>query len=161
MAALHRSVASLRIFGDTLNPEEISRTLDCQPSESFVKGQIKHSKHRDIVRKTGAWLLKAADRTPGDLDAQVKELFSRVNLNPAIWVSLAGQYQVDIFCGFFMKETDEGFEVSPETMKVLVERGIKLGVCIYAPLKDLNPADPCPCGSGKTYADCCVPRPAK
>lgn len=103
-------------------------------------------------------MLDAADIEPGDLDAQVAGLFRRLNTDLSVWNSLAKKYRMDLFCGFFMKETDEGFEVSPQTMKLLADRGIKLAVCIYAPISDPNPTDPCPCKSGKTYAECCAPK---
>jgi hypothetical protein len=136
MAHLHHSVATLRIGGDLLNPEEISRILGCVPTLGYVKGQIVPSKVRAIVRKTGAWQLAAADQKPANLDAQVKELFSRVNNDLGVWAALSGTYKVDLFCGFFMSGIDEGLEISAQTLKVLGDRGIKLGVCIYAPAEE-------------------------
>jgi len=105
-------------------------------------------------------MLNATDRSPADLDAQVEELFRRIDSDLAVWASLSSQYRVDLFCGFFMSETDEGFDVSPQTMKVLGDRGIKLAVCIYGPCRDVLPTEPCPCNSGKTYAECCAPKSA-
>jgi hypothetical protein len=155
MAALHKSCATLRLFGDSLNPEEITRLLGCPPSTAFTKGQIRY---RTTLYKTGGWLLEAADREPADLDAQVVDLLTRVSQDLAVWSNLSKQYDVDLFCGFFMEETDEGLEISTHTMKMLSERGIKLAFCIYAPTKDVQPTDPCPCTSGKTYAECCAPK---
>jgi hypothetical protein len=37
---LDQSTAALRIKGDDLDPDEISRTLGCEPSYGFRKGQI-------------------------------------------------------------------------------------------------------------------------
>ena len=49
--------------------------------------------------------------------------------------------ELDLFCGFFMKQSDEGLEVSAAALKALGERGIKLGICLYAPsLKDRDVA---------------------
>ncbi|MEA3211408.1 MAG: hypothetical protein QOE70_4465 [Chthoniobacter sp.] len=73
---------------------------------------------------------------PANLDAQVVELFNRVNKDLALWESLTRDYDVDLFCGFFMTETDEGLEISAETMRILSDRRIKVGFCIYAPLED-------------------------
>ena len=39
-------------------------------------------------------------------------------------------------CLYFTSEADEGVEVSAETLKVLGDRGIKLGLRIYAPMKE-------------------------
>jgi hypothetical protein len=56
----------------------------------------------------------------------------------AVWQSLSSRFKLDLFCGFFMQETDEGLEVSADTLRRLGERSISLGVCIYAPLSDEN-----------------------
>jgi hypothetical protein len=155
MAAINESAAALRIYGDTLNPEEVSQLLGCRPSDAYVKGQIEPSKFHVITRKTGAWILDAKRRVPGDVDAQVAEIFSQLTPDLAVWSALSKNYVMDLFCGLFMTEAGEGFELSLETMKTLADRGIKIGICLYAPTEVL-PTDPCPCDSGKTYAECCA-----
>lgn len=136
MAHLHHSFATLRIGGDLLIPDEISRILGCAPTHGYVKGQVMPSKKRAIIRKTGGWHLDASKQEPGNLDAQVAELFARVTKDLGVWASLSSAYDIDLFCGFFMDETDEGLEISAETLKTLGDRGIKLGVCIYAPTRE-------------------------
>ena len=158
MAHLHRSVAALRIFGDKLDPDEISRLLAGVPTESFRKGQVKLSKTKDIIRKSGGWLLKATDHEPENLGAQVEEILGQLTQDLTVWASLSNEYKIDLFCGFFMSETDEGVEVSVKTLNALAARGIKLGFCIYAPLEDVEADDPCPCNSGKKYTECCAPK---
>lgn len=133
MANLYHSFAALRIGGDSLNPNEISRILGCSPTLSCVKGQIVPSKGKAIVRKTGVWHLDAAEQQPGNLDAHVAELFRRVNNALAVWRALSDEYTIDLFCVYFMSEADEDLEVSTEALKVLGDRGIKLGLCLSAP----------------------------
>jgi hypothetical protein len=157
MAHLHHSIVGLRIFGDRLDPDEISRLLGGVPTDSFRKGQVKPSKTKGIIRKSGGWLLNAAGQEPGNLDIQVEEMLGQLTEDLSVWAALTNEYKVDLFCGFFMSETDEGIEVSAKTLKALGERGIKLGVCIYAPSTDIANDGPCPCNSGKRYAECCAP----
>lgn len=83
-------------------------------------------------------MLDATDREPENLDAQVEEILVQLTQDLTIWESLANDYRIDLFCGFFMEQTDEGVEVSVKTLKALAERGIKLGFCIYAPFKDVS-----------------------
>lgn len=158
MAHLHRSVAALRVSGDKLDPDEISRLFGCVPTLGFRKGEVKKSRFKDVVRKSGAWMLDATDREPENLDAQVDEILKQLTQDLTVWASLSNDYKIDLFCGFFMKQTDEGVEISTKTLKALGERGIKLGFCIYAPLEDVEADDPCPCNSGKKYAECCAPK---
>lgn len=136
MAHLHRSAAALRVAGDALDPKEITRLLGCRPTDCYMKGDVKHSKHRDIVRKTGMWSLQATDRQPEDLNAQVAELLRQLTPDLSVWTSLSQQFEVDLFCGFFMQESDEGLDISAQTLKALGDRGVKLGLCLYAPVSE-------------------------
>jgi uncharacterized protein YchJ len=153
MAQLSKSVASLRIFGDTLDPDKITRILGCSPTDAHVKGQIRY---KTTVYRTGGWILESTDQEPANLDAQVAELLGRVNNGLEVWSAVSRDYTIDLFCGFFMDVTNEDVGISAETMKLLSERGIRLCASIYAPTSDIVPSDPCPCNSGKTYEECCA-----
>jgi hypothetical protein len=134
MAHLARSKASLRIFGDDLIPDEVSGLLHCFPSEAWIKGQVEHSRSgREIVRKSGAWFLRVAEAEPENLDAQVSELLSQLTNNLDVWATVTRKYEVDLFCGWFMNESNEGVSVSPHTLRLLGERGIELSLDIYGP----------------------------
>jgi Domain of unknown function (DUF4279) len=136
MSYLHHSFAALRIGGDSLNPDAISRLLGCSPTLGFVKGQIEPSKGKASVRETGGWHLDAIGQQPGDINAHVAQLFRQVNNDVCAWAALSREYETDLFCVYFMSEADEGLKVSAETLKVLGDRGIKLGLRIYSPAKE-------------------------
>lgn len=133
MPHLHHSCAALRIAADSLNPDAISQLLGCSPTLGFVKGQIEPSKGKPIVRETGGWHLDTAGQQPGKLDAHVAELFGRVNKALPAWATLSGEYKIELFCVYFTGEADESVQASAETLKVLGDRGIKLGLRIYSP----------------------------
>lgn len=135
MAHIHQSVASLRLFGDSLVPDEISHLLGCEPTESYVKGQviIGSVSKREFVKKTGMWCLDAPDREPEDLDGQITELLSQTTQQIEVWVGLAERFEVDLFCGLFMDSRNEGLDLSPSSLLALAERRIRIGLDIYAP----------------------------
>jgi hypothetical protein len=130
MAALHESMASLRIGGDKLDPDEITDLLGCAPSTKARKGGVL-GKGR-VKAKTGTWQLDASLRTPGDIEAQVREILGRIDFDK--WDRIVDQYDVDIFCGLFMSETDEGLSISADLSAMLGERRIRLEMCLYGPL---------------------------
>lgn len=136
MPYLHHSCAALRIAGDSLRPDAISRLLGCRPTLGFVKGRIEPSKGTPIVRETGGWQLDAAGRPPGNLDAHVAELFGRVNSDLSAWKRLSSEYEIELWCVYFMAEPDEDVQVSAGTLNVLGDRGIKLGLRIYSPAEE-------------------------
>jgi uncharacterized protein YchJ len=152
MAQLFKSVAGLRIFSDTIDLDAITRTLGCEPTTSHVKGQVRY---KTTLWKTGAWILNASDTQPANLDAQVAEILGRVSSDLKVWSALSGEHSIDLFCGFFMDRGNEDLVISAETMKLLSERGIELEFSIYANMPAIGPTDPCPCDSGKAYAECC------
>jgi hypothetical protein len=83
------------------------------------------------IARTGAWHLSATDREPEDLDGQVNELLSKLTDDLTVWTSIAKKYRVDLFCGLFMHQGNEGLSVKPESLAALGLRRIELGLDIY------------------------------
>jgi hypothetical protein len=50
------------------------------------------------------------------------------NVSLDVWASFARKFEMDIFCGAFMQESNEGIVVSPKTLLMLGERNIALSV---------------------------------
>jgi hypothetical protein len=142
---VHESTAVLRIFGDTLVPDGISRVLGAQPTHSHVKGEVRigSTDGRQYTRKTGAWLLHAADRSPADLDGQITEILGQLTDDLQRWASLAGEFHLDLFCGLFMKSTNDRLDISAKTLMALGSRGIGFAFDIYDPGPDAR-ANPGP-----------------
>ena len=135
MAHLQRAVASLRIAGDDLIPEEVTALLGASPTHAQTKGQeipLKSSS-RTRVALFGQCRLHAAETEPEDLDGQVAELLGKLTNDLAIWQDLSCRFNIDLFCGWFMGGDNEGVTVEPETLKALGERGISLALDIYGP----------------------------
>ena len=128
MTELHHSHASLRFFGDDLIPEEITELLGAQRkgglSQPNAGGKV-------FVARRGGWRLCASRREPADLDAQVAELLGQLTTDLEVWRGLASRFKVDLFCGWFMHEGNEGISVSPATMRALADRGILLDIDLY------------------------------
>ncbi|MDB6076688.1 MAG: hypothetical protein JWO82_435, partial [Akkermansiaceae bacterium] len=102
----NRSVAGLRIFGDDLEPDEITSLLGHPPSDSYRRGDtrtIKATGHV-LTRKTSYWGLKAPEGH-GDLNVQVTAILDPLTTDLAVWKDLSSRYHIDIFCGFFMGES--------------------------------------------------------
>ncbi len=133
MAQVSRSKASLRIIGDSLNPQEISELLGCEGSTMYSKGDIRVIKKtgHEVERKSGHWSLVATECEPENIDGQVSEILSKLNSDPAVWEQLASKYSIDLFCGVFMEVSNEGMDISPKTLTELGKRGVVLSLDIY------------------------------
>jgi hypothetical protein len=132
MAKISKTRASLRFFGDDLNPGELTALLGATPSTCASKGDVIRSEttSRGRIAQTGSWIVRVGRREPGDLDAHVEELLSPLSKNLSIWRGL-GKYRPNLFVGLFLQETNEGIEISPHCLSSLAERGILLGLDIY------------------------------
>ena len=133
MAAVSRTVVTLRFFGDDLRPDEITLRLGRAPSKSETKGDEWLRPSGTIrVAKCGSWRLSAADREPGNLDAQVAELLSGLSDDLAVWADLTSRFRADVFCGLFLEEGNEGISLSPQTLALLGARNLELDLDIYS-----------------------------
>lgn len=128
MAGIARTRASIRVFGEDLDPAEVTELLGAEPTHQSRKGDIRPS---GFIVQQGSWRLQAPEQEPGDLEGQVRGLLSVLTDNLAIWRDLGARYRVDVFCGLMMEATNEGLSLSPSLQALLAERGLSLGLDIY------------------------------
>lgn len=134
MGELHKTAASLRFFGDDLDPEELTRRLGRAPTVGVRKGGIwLTSRGAEKTAHRGQWRVTVERRSPGDLDGQVAELLSPLSTDLAVWNDLTSRFKADVFCGLFLNEFNEGLSLSLETLKALGLRGLSLDLDIYGP----------------------------
>lgn len=129
MAQLHRSVVTLRITGDDLIPDEITRLLGVAPTFAQSKGEKRVD--RKFHARFGMWQLETAARIPADMDGQIQEILNQATNDLAVWQSLAKRYEIDLFCGLMMARSNEGISLSAQSIAALGERGIEVGLDIY------------------------------
>jgi len=130
-----RSKVTLRIFGDNLSPDEITKSLGVSPSRSEKKGDVTIGKSSNTQRiaKTGRWSLET--NLPDEIDVEIKinNLLDSVTNDSLVWSELSAKYKIDIFCGLFMEAENRGFSLSVSTLRRLASLGIEVGFDIYAP----------------------------
>jgi hypothetical protein len=137
MLHLSKSVAALRISGESLVPEEVTALLGGIPTLARVRGQeIDIGLGRIRVAKFGQWHFEATSAQPGNLDGQIVEILGQLSDKLSVWSALARRFDIDIYCGWFMKERNEGFDLLPSTLLCLGERRIKLSVELYDPVSE-------------------------
>jgi hypothetical protein len=132
MGSLHKTAASLRFFGDALDPDEITARLGAPPTVGVRKGGTwTTSTGASKPARTGSWRLETERRWPGDLDGQIAELLNALTDDLTVWRDLTTRFQADLFCGLFLQEGNEGLSLSAETTLSLGERGLVLALDIY------------------------------
>lgn len=128
------TVATLRFFGEDLDPDNLTRLLACKPTathqvgDPFTKGSS--GRHRKA-----SWRLESRLEKTYSIDDHVGDLLSRVSDDLAVWRELAC-FKPDIRFGLFLSGFNQGDAVSPQTSGMLAARGIVLRMDIYCALDD-------------------------
>ena len=137
MALIAETSISLRYFGDDLIPDALTSALGRPPTKSTTKGDVITNKTSGRVRvaKFGSWLYGVERREPGDLDGQIEELFGALTADLSVLRALTAKYKPDLFVGLFLKESNEGIEISAPCLDILSARGVSLSLNIYGPLE--------------------------
>jgi hypothetical protein len=132
------SQATLRVIGDTLLPDEVTRLFGREPSASQRKGErfVGSKTGSQWTAKTGMWRLEATEREPEDLLAQIAELLGKLPDNMDVWTKIRETNEIDLFVGLFMSSGNNGVSISPAQLLALGERGIELVMDVYDPSED-------------------------
>lgn len=137
MGQLHHTTASLRFFGDDLDPAELTIRLGLVPTVGVKKGGVWLTPNgSERVAQTGTWRLKATPRRPGNLDSQVQELLSGANPSLEVWHDLTMRFRSDIFVGLYLETWNDGASLEPATLAAIGERGLRLDLDIYRTFED-------------------------
>jgi hypothetical protein len=52
------------------------------------------------------------------------------------WRTLTSRFSADVFCGLFMDQSNEGFSLGAETLRMLADRGLEIGFDVYDPTRE-------------------------
>lgn len=121
---------SLRICGDELAPEDITDALQAEPTEARRKGAEVRKEHFVGRAPTGVWI-RRVQRPDGDINERISVLLGSVTADPTVWQRLRARYRLEIFCGVFLRSSNQGLSVSPQILGELANRGLQLSLDMY------------------------------
>jgi len=153
LPGIARVRVSLRVFGDALEPDEVSALLGRQPSRSHRKGEGSSSVSKSASsgssteptseptleptseptsEPTGVWILDSGLSGKAEIEEHVEALLSLVSNDSDEWASLTSRFSASILCSACLDEYNEGFEISPRLAQSLADRGLVIAFDIYS-----------------------------
>ena len=143
----------MRVCGDALDPDAVSRTLGCEPSRRRRKGEPVLSPTGEVKRiaRTGSWLLDYPVRADRTISEAITALLGSLPADESVWASLTSRFAVDLICDVTVRCVNRGLELAPDVLGMLARRGITLGVDIFCEVdprevealqKRFGPAEP-------------------
>ena len=132
MGEINRSIVSLRIMGKELDPDEITELFQCVPTQTHRRGEKRNTKGKVIKTwKKGLWSLQSGEIDSSPLEYKINTLLSKITDDIEIWNKVTQNFEADLFCGIFLGSFNEGFELSPDILRKISDRGLKIGFDIY------------------------------
>ena len=132
MAAIARVRVSLRVFGDALEPEEVSSLIGRDPTRCHRRGDPAGGGSGNTVEPTGAWILDSSLSEKAEIEEHVETLLSSVSNDTDEWEQLTSRFSASILCSAFLDQYNEGFEISPRLARSLSDRGLVIAFDIYS-----------------------------
>ena len=132
MPSIAETKLSLRIFGPSLDPDAVSRSLAVAASRSWRAGDEWIIRgHPPKTRRDGAWFLESNSPEDASVELHVRELFARATDDVAKWRTVTSQYKADLFFGLFLKQLNEGFQFHPDVLREIANRGLSVSFDVY------------------------------
>ncbi len=121
---------SIRVGGDDLDPDEVTRALGVAPDFAARKGERRQSGGSVVTQPTGVWSVGISGRE-WTLEDAIAALLDRLSADLAVWDALAGRYRMDAFCGLRVATWNRGAVLSSELLRRLADRHLDLSLDIY------------------------------
>lgn len=123
---------SLRIRGDTLDPEFLTQQLGVAPTFSARKGDPLPSRAQPPSR-TGVWVYRLDVPPDTELGGVIALLLDRFPDDSTLWEEVTSSYSADIACGVFMEGDTQSTSVDAEVLVRLGRLGLPVSFDLHAP----------------------------
>jgi uncharacterized protein DUF4279 len=125
---IDRLEIELRVTGDELDPERITRMLGVNPTRAARKGEEVDVGGVPVAQRTGTWSYALPASPEWELGDAIDTLLEQLPHDPALWESLAGWATVAVVCGLYIHGVDRVATLAPDTLARLAER--RLALCL-------------------------------
>ena len=122
---------SLRIRGDTLDPDFLTQQLGVAPSFSARKGDLTVRRGRERLHTTGVWSFRAEVPEGTELGDALMHLLAALPQDATMWEEITGSFSAELFCGVFLEDENQSTVVPPEALSELGRRGLSLSLDLF------------------------------
>jgi len=130
---IDRLEVALRITGDELDPERLTRMLGVAPTFAGRKGEHVDHGGVPVSQPTGVWSYALPASPEWELGDAIDTLLEQLPADPALWESIAGRAEVAVVCALYVHDADRAATLPPDTLARLAERRLALRLEIHGP----------------------------
>ena len=137
------SRVSLRIFSDTLSPEQVTEALGLPPTKTHHKGDPVSPRYKMPLRRQHGWILTSPFGGHPDLAAHLRWLLDLIEPKLVALNQLRSTCKIDLFCGFSSGNGQGGFTLDGPLLTRLAKLELNFGLDLYPPnIEELDAAEP-------------------
>ena len=123
-----RFSATLRIRGDRLPFEEITRSLGVEPTYTHRKGDRRGPS--STAYRDDAWHFEPAVQNTEPLDRHIEALWEVVRPAIGYLKELKSRFAIDVFCGYRSNCDTAGFQVSHRYLELFTALEVPFGISV-------------------------------
>ena len=122
---------SLRISGDSLDPDFITQQLGVTPTMSARKGDPprRGTEPRDV----GVWVYRPDVPPDTELGDALDLLLESLPEDATLWEELSSTFAVDVFCGVFLEADNQATRIDAAVIARLAHLGLAVSFDFHAP----------------------------
>jgi hypothetical protein len=137
MAGAAVLAVSITVFGEAVDPDQVSEALGAAPDRCHRVGEAV-SNESSAKRRQGLWSISTHGSVPEEspVSDHIAALFARVTTDAAVWHELAARHSTRAFIGWFMGDGNEALRVDAGVLEELARRSLHLDIEAYAPSLD-------------------------
>jgi Domain of unknown function (DUF4279) len=120
--------ATLRIYGQISDLDELTSTLRVSPTNSHKRGDRQGPRSPAFMHDMWSYTAPVPEDRP--LDVHLRTLWSHIKAHREFLMYLKGRLTVDVFCGYRSNCGTAGFEVSHHSLEMFMQLEIPFGVSI-------------------------------
>lgn len=129
---LPRLELSLRITGDSLDPDFLTQQFGVRPTLGARKGETTGEDDEAVWHRTGIWQydLRAFESTElGETIGLLLEVFPN---DATLWEEITSVYDAQVHCGAYLTADEQTTTIDADTMRALSRLGLPLQLSLYA-----------------------------
>lgn len=135
-----RLVVSLRIRGDSLDPDFLTQQLGIPPTSSARMGEAPDD-GRTRAHATGDWTYRLPVPPETELGEVLEQLLTLFPADVTLWEELTSTYAVDVCCELYLEADLQRTMLDASVLGALGRRGLALRMLLHAPDGDAGRAD--------------------
>lgn len=127
---VERTVVTLAIYGDELDPKKITQLLGLKPTHSHRRGESKPGSEQ-MISAPGSWRFTLKGARPDGPEELTEKLLEFLPHEGVDWELLSEQYDIRLSYGIFFTGWNRGFALSSRLLQRLAEYHAELDFDLY------------------------------